>query len=68
MPNDADLERMDKMPNEFETRLKEAFDIGVTQQVSQIHGTRAHSIAMTHLETAQLWAKYDREEKERVGT
>lgn len=52
--------------DEFEQKLKEAFEVGIRMTVSQTQGTRPHAIAMTHLETAQLWARYDREEKERV--
>lgn len=51
--------------DEFEQKLKEAQEAGARMMASATQGTRPHNIAMTNLETAQLWAKYDREEKER---
>ncbi len=52
--------------DEFEEKLKEAQEVGARMMASAVQGTRPHNIAMTHLETAQLWAKYDREEKDRL--
>lgn len=52
--------------DEFEQKLKEAQEAGARMMASAVQGTRPHNIAMTNLETAQLWAKYDREEKERL--
>jgi hypothetical protein len=51
--------------DEFEQKLKEAQEAGARMMASATQGTRPHNIAMNHLETAQLWARYDREEKER---
>lgn len=51
--------------DEFEQKLQEAQEAGARMMASVTQGTRPHAVAMTNLETAQLWAKYDREEKER---
>ena len=53
--------------NDFEKYLKEAQEAGAIMQASGNQSTRAHSVAMTHLETAQLWARQDMQEKERIA-
>lgn len=56
------------LPNQdFINALAEAYEIGATMQASGAQSSRAHSVAMTNLETAQLWAKQDSEEKNRTG-
>ena len=56
------------LPNQdFINALAEAYEIGATMQASSTTSSRAHSVAMTNLESAQLWAKHDGEEKTRTG-
>lgn len=52
---------------QFQKALEQAYDIGAGMMVSSSQSSRAHSIAMTHLETAQLWTQRDAEEKARTG-
>lgn len=57
------------LPNqEFVDALKAAQEIGARMMVSQSTNSRAHGMAMGNLETAQLWAQSDGEEKNRTGT
>ena len=53
--------------SEFEQLLKTAQEKGAQMSASRQESTRALAIAMTQLETAQLWARLDREEKERIN-
>jgi len=53
--------------NEFEQKLREAYEVGARMQISGNQNSRPHSLAMTHLETAQLWAQRDSQEKARTG-
>lgn len=50
---------------EFSKALKDAQEKGAVMAASKTQNSRAHSIAMNHLETAQLWARQDEEEKDR---
>lgn len=52
--------------SEFEKLLKAAQEEGAKMMVSKAQSSRAHAIAMTNLETAQLWAELDRKEKQRI--
>jgi hypothetical protein len=53
---------------EFSQALKDAQEKGAIMAASKTQSSRAHSLAMTHLETAQLWARQDEEEKDRRGS
>jgi len=48
---------------ELSVMLKDAQELAMSVSVKK-SGTRAHSIAVTHLETAQLWNAQDIKEKE----
>jgi hypothetical protein len=54
--------------SEFEVLLKRAQEKGAQMSASRQEATRAQAISLNYLETAQLWARLDREEKERVAT
>lgn len=49
---------------DYENTLKEAQELGATMSASPSQGSRAHNISLQHLETAQFWARQDREEKD----